>query len=59
MVTYRDFGSLEGNFDGSLMGCIYFLITNYTSVGYGNIELFGHFRFTAGMDAITGLLLIT
>lgn len=59
MYAYGDFGTLEGNFNGSLMDCVYFSITNYTTVGYGDIEPFGQFRFTAGLEAITGLSLIT
>lgn len=53
------FGSLEGNFDGSLIDCVYFSFTNYTTVGYGDIEPFGNLRFLAGMESLTGLSLIT
>ena len=59
MLSYGDFGSLEGNFDGSLIDCVYFSFTNYTSLGYGDIEPFGNIRFLAGLEAITGLSLIT
>ena len=59
MTTYGNFGSLSGNFDGSLIDCVYFSFTNYTTVGYGDIEPFGNVRFTAGLEAITGLSLIT
>ena len=59
MVTYGDYGSLGGNFDGSLVDCVYFSFTNYTTVGYGDIEPFGNIRFLAGLEAITGLSLIT
>lgn len=59
MTNYGDFGSLSGNFDGSLIDCVYFSFTNYTTVGYGDIEPFGAIRFTAGLEAITGLSLIT
>ncbi len=59
MVNYGDFGALGGNFDGSLIDCVYFSFTNYTTVGYGDIEPFGDIRFTAGLEAITGLSLIT
>lgn len=52
------FGSLEGNFDGSLLDCVYFSFTNYTTVGYGDIEPFGPLRFLSGVEAITGLSLI-
>lgn len=54
-----DTGSLTGNFDGSLIDCVYFSFTNYTTVGYGDIEPHGQLRFLAGMEALTGLALIT
>ncbi|MDA0688398.1 MAG: potassium channel family protein [Proteobacteria bacterium] len=54
-----DAGSLAGNFDGSLIDCVYFSFTNYTTVGYGDIEPHGQLRFLAGMEALTGLALIT
>ena len=59
MIHYGDFGSLAGNFEGSLEDCVYFSFTNYTTVGYGDIEPFGSIRFLAGLEAITGLSLIT
>ena len=59
MLNYGDFGSLVGNFDGSLIDCVYFSFTNYTSLGYGDIEPLGNIRFLAGLEAITGLTLIT
>ncbi|MDD9889400.1 MAG: potassium channel family protein [Gammaproteobacteria bacterium] len=59
MVQSGQFGSLGGNFDGSLIDCVYFSFTNYTTVGYGDIEPFGAIRFLAGLEAITGLSLIT
>jgi len=51
-------GSLGGNFDGSILDCSYFSFSNYTSLGYGDIEPFGHIRFLAGLEALTGLILI-
>jgi hypothetical protein len=59
MITYGDFGTLDGRFDGSLTDAVYFSFTNYTTVGYGDIEPSGQLRFLAGMEAITGLSLIT
>ena len=58
MLQNRGFGALAGNFDGSLLDCVYFSFTNYTSLGYGDIEPFGDIRFTAGLEALTGLVLI-
>jgi len=59
MVRSGNHGSLEGNFDGSLLDCVYFSFTNYTTLGYGDIEPFGQLRFLSGLEAITGLSLIT
>lgn len=53
------FGKLQGNFDGSLRDCAYFSITAYSSLGLGDIEPIGLIRFLTGVEALTGLLLIT
>lgn len=59
MTQYGDFGTLVGNFDGSLIDSVYFSFTNYTTVGYGDIEPLGTLRFLAGVESLTGLSLIT
>ena len=59
MARLGGFGELSGNFDGSLVDSIYFSFTNYTTVGYGDIEPQGSLRFLAGIEALTGLSLIT
>ncbi len=59
LLGFGDFGSLHGNFDGSLIDCVYFSFTTYTTIGYGDIEPLGAIRFLAGLEAITGLSLIT
>lgn len=59
MVRSDYFGTLQGNVDGSLLDCAYFSFTTYTSLGFGDIEPFGHLRFTAGLEALTGLMMIT
>lgn len=53
------FGTLTGNFNGAMLDCVYFSFTNYTSLGYGDIEPHGALRFTAGLEALTGLVMIT
>lgn len=58
MLRAQSFGSLQGNFNGSLLDCVYFSFTNYTSLGYGDIEPLGDIRFTAGLESLTGLVLI-
>ncbi|PCI69092.1 MAG: ion transporter [Piscirickettsiaceae bacterium] len=52
-------GYLEGNFDGSFMDCVYFSYTTFTTLGFGDIEPHGHIRHLVGLEALTGLLLIT
>jgi len=59
LINGREMGELNGNFDGSLVDCFYFSITTYTTVGYGDIEPLGNVRFLAGLEALTGLVLIT
>jgi len=53
------FGTLEGNFNGYLLDCVYFSFSNYTTIGYGDIYPTGNLRFLAGLEGITGLCLIT
>ena len=59
LINYGDFGALQGNFDGELLDYVYFSFTTYTSLGVGDIEPLGDIRFLAGLEALTGLALIT
>ncbi len=52
-------GSLEGSFNGSFMDCVYFSYTTFTTLGFGDIEPYGHIRYLVGLESLTGLLLIT
>lgn len=52
------FGSLSGDSDGSLMSSVYFSFTTYSSLGIGDIYPQGDLRFLAGLEALTGLILI-
>lgn len=54
-----DLGSLSGNASETLMENVYFSISNYTSLGIGDIYSTGPLRFVAGFEALTGLVLIT
>ena len=59
MVHSNKFGALQGAFDSSLLDCVYFSFVTYTSLGFGDIEPLGNLRFLAGLEALTGLVLIT
>ncbi|UTW09003.1 potassium channel family protein [Pseudomonas benzenivorans] len=59
MHDAEGWGRLAGNFDGSLMDCVYFSFTTFTTLGFGDIEPLGELRFLTGIEALTGLVLIT
>lgn len=59
LIHYVHLGTLSGNFNNSLLDCSYFSFTTYTSLGLGDVEPFGHIRFLAGLESLTGLVLIT
>ena len=59
MIRIDDNSSLIGSFDGGLLDSFYFSISTYTTVGYGDIEPLGDVRYLAGLEALTGLVLIT
>ena len=52
-------GTLEGNFDGSLLSCAYFSFSTFTTLGFGDIAPHGDLRFLTGLESLTGLVLIT
>lgn len=53
------FGSMQGNFNGSLLDCVYFSFTSFTTLGFGDIVAIGDVRFLVGIESLTGLVLIT
>ena len=53
------FGSLEGEFQGTLPDFIYFSYAAFTTVGFGDITPTGPLRLLAGVEALTGFVLIT
>lgn len=59
MVNYADLGTLTGNFGNGLMDCVYFSFVSFTTLGFGDIVATGDARFLAGLEALTGLVLIT
>lgn len=59
LIENGQFGSLNGAFNGTLLDCVYFSFTTYTSLGYGDIAPLGYLRYLAGLEALTGLVMIT
>ncbi|MGH1537517.1 MAG: ion channel [Gammaproteobacteria bacterium] len=58
LLPLDNVGEVLGEFNNSLLDCIYFSFVNYTSLGYGDLIPIGSIRFTAGAEALTGLVLI-
>jgi uncharacterized membrane protein len=52
-------GNFEGSTNGSLMDCAYFSFTVFTTLGFGDIQPMGNIRYITGIEALTGLVLIT
>lgn len=59
MAKDEAWGGIRGNFDGSLLDSVYFSFTNFSTLGFGDIEPFGAIRFLVGMEALVGFVLIT
>lgn len=59
MINTGIYGNLEGNFENTLIDCVYFSFVSYTSLGLGDITPTGEVRFLAGLEALTGLVMIT
>jgi hypothetical protein len=57
--NYGNFGVLEGRFDGSLLDCVYFSFTTFSTLGFGDIQPTGDLRFLTGIESLAGLVLIT
>lgn len=51
-------GSLVGTTGFLLANCMYFSAETYTSLGFGDLTPHGPVRVLAGVEALTGLLLI-
>jgi hypothetical protein len=59
MAKNNAWGAINGNFDGSLLDSVYFSFTNFTTLGFGDIEPLGAIRFLVGMESLVGFVLIT
>jgi hypothetical protein len=58
MLQYPEFGGLQGSVTTDFMDSVYFSFTCYTSLGFGDIQPYGHLRFLTGLEALTGLVMI-
>lgn len=44
---------------GGLMDCAYLSFVTFTTVGYGDLVVHGYARYLTGLEALTGLMLVT
>jgi hypothetical protein len=58
LIDGNGYGAMVGSQAADFAGCTYFSFANYTSLGYGDLVPAGPLRFMAGMEALTGLVLI-
>jgi len=62
-ILYRlygqEIGALVGSHQGLLTDSIYFSLIVFTTVGFGDITPVGPIRILVGVEALTGLVLIT
>lgn len=62
MMRIGTFGSLDnlsGETINNVMDCVYYSFITYTTLGFGDIIPSGTLRFLTGLEALTGLVLIT
>lgn len=58
LLKLDGWGSLEGNFGNTIMDCVYFSFTTYTTLGFGDIAPLGDIRFVVAIESLAGLVLI-
>lgn len=59
MLQLPDAGRLIGAQSESLMECIYFAATSYSTLGYGDVTPQGPVRLIASITSLTGFMMIT
>ena len=55
---YVGLGSLSGTLENNFSDYLYFSTSTYSSLGYGDINPLGNLRIMAGIETVTGLVMI-
>ena len=58
LAAQHGMGTLGGRDEPTLLNCMYFSLTTYSSLGYGDVVPTGELKLLAGSEALSGLLLI-
>ncbi len=59
MHNSAEWGSLHGNYDGSIFDSMYFSFATFTTLGFGDIQPIGEIRFLVGVESLIGFVLNT
>ncbi len=59
LIEHAGVGALDGNRQGAFYDYLYFSLSNYTSLGLGDLYLRDALRFLSGVEALIGLMMIT
>ncbi len=59
LTSSPDFGAITPPARAEFLDLVYFSAITYTTLGYGDMVATGAVRFLCGMEALTGLVLIT
>ncbi len=59
MLHLDGMGAIHGETQSLFMDCVYLSFVTYTTVGYGDIFVNGYIRYLTGVEALTGLILVT
>lgn len=59
LVRYADLGALMGLPTTELPDFVYFSAVTYATVGFGDVVPVGAIRFLAGLESLTGFVMIT
>mgnify|MGYP001069693982 CR=1 FL=1 len=54
LIAHGGWGTLAGNFDGTLMDCAYFSFTTFTTIGFGDIEPVGPLKYLTALVPVSG-----
>ncbi|MEQ3624207.1 MAG: ion channel [Celeribacter sp.] len=59
LLTWPDFGSFSGDFDGSWTDLIYYSGINYTTLGFTGIDTVGPIKLVSMMQSLGGFMVLT
>lgn len=59
LIRSGNYGGMEGKFTGSLMDCVYFSFTTFSTLGFGDIHPVGDIRYITGISSLTGMVLVS